>query len=210
MAEGFEPSAWPRSERRNGCDLRNNTVCDSLRFRWFVPKCAQNVPTGRARPCGPAITGRPESDTPAARTARPLRQASRRVLCREAGGPGVNLSITTDDLCLDRHGGRVQRAHPTPHLKVHPQHRTVGQPAMPSARRCAHWTTPIGVGAAPVSRSYIDRRRAATPSSLSLKLLTNNAVMRARLKAALANILTPPCSAGHATEKKPRAALGRR
>jgi hypothetical protein len=45
---------------------------------------------------------------------------------------------------------------------------------VPSARRCAHWTIPIGVAAAPVSRSYIDRRRAATPSSLSLKLLTNN------------------------------------
>ena len=97
-----------------------------------------------------------------------------KVLCREASGPGVNLSITTDDLRLDRHGGRVERAHPTPPLKVHPQHRTVGEPVVPSARRCAHWTIPIGVAAAPVSRSYIDRRRAATPSSLSLKLLTNN------------------------------------
>src|SRR5271165_4420145 len=64
------------------------------------------------------------------------------VLCREAGGPGVNVSITTDDLCLDRHGGRVKRAHPTPHLKVHPQHRTVGKPVMPSAHRCAHWSLP--------------------------------------------------------------------
>ena len=47
VAEGFEPSACPRSERRNGCDLRNNMVCDSPGLAWFVPKCAQNVPTGR-------------------------------------------------------------------------------------------------------------------------------------------------------------------
>jgi hypothetical protein len=45
-AEGVEPSLCPRSGRRNGCDLRNNMSCDSLRFPWFVPKCAQNVPTG--------------------------------------------------------------------------------------------------------------------------------------------------------------------
>src|SRR6201988_1217941 len=65
-----------------------------------------------------------------------------RLLCREAGGPGVDFSITTDDLCLDRHGGRVEGAHPPPPLKVHPQHRTVGKPVMPSAHRCAHLATP--------------------------------------------------------------------
>lgn len=64
------------------------------------------------------------------------------VLCREAGGPGVNLSITTDDLCLDRHGGRVERAYPTSHLKVDPQHRAVGEPVMPSAHPCAHRPLP--------------------------------------------------------------------
>jgi hypothetical protein len=53
-AEGFEPSAWPRSERRNGYDLRNNIMNNSLGFRSFVPKCAQNVPTARTRPCGPS------------------------------------------------------------------------------------------------------------------------------------------------------------
>jgi acyl-CoA synthetase (AMP-forming)/AMP-acid ligase II len=74
--------------------------------------------------------------------ARPAKPNAEGVLCREVGGPGVNLSITTDDLCLDRHGGRVERAHPTPHLKVHPQHRTVGQPIMPSAHCCAHWPVP--------------------------------------------------------------------
>jgi hypothetical protein len=90
--------------------------------------------------------------------------AREKVLCREAGGPGVNLSITTDDLCLDRHGGRVERAHPTPHLKVHPQHRTVGQPVMPSAHLCAaHWPLP-SVAAAPVSRPHRDR----TPSTRKL------------------------------------------
>jgi hypothetical protein len=45
VAEGFEPSACPRSERRNACDLRNNIICDSLGFPRFVPKCAQNVPS---------------------------------------------------------------------------------------------------------------------------------------------------------------------
>src|SRR5271166_6600509 len=44
-AEGLEPFACPRSERRNGCDLQNNIGCDSLGLPWFVPKCAQNVPT---------------------------------------------------------------------------------------------------------------------------------------------------------------------
>jgi hypothetical protein len=53
VAEGFEPSACPRSGRRNGCDLRNNIACDSLGLLWFVPKCAQNVPTGAPWPCGP-------------------------------------------------------------------------------------------------------------------------------------------------------------
>lgn len=49
MAERFEPSACPRSERRNACDLRNIIYCDSLGFPRFVPKCAQNVPTADLR-----------------------------------------------------------------------------------------------------------------------------------------------------------------
>src|ERR1700758_2913463 len=97
-----------------------------------------------------------------------------RLLCRDPRGPGADLNITTDDLSLDRHGRRIERAHPTPVLEVHPQHRTVGEPVMASAHRRAHWPPPIGVAASPVSRSYRDRRHAATPSSLNLKLLTNN------------------------------------
>ena len=44
VAEGFEPSACPRSKRHNGFELQNNIQCDSLRLPWFVPRCAQNVP----------------------------------------------------------------------------------------------------------------------------------------------------------------------
>ena len=55
VAAGFEPSAWPRSERRNGYDPRNNIGCNSLGFRSFVPKCAQNVPTARTRPVRPQL-----------------------------------------------------------------------------------------------------------------------------------------------------------
>ena len=47
VAEGFEPSAFPRSRRRNGADLRNDITSNSLALPRFVPKCAQNMPTAR-------------------------------------------------------------------------------------------------------------------------------------------------------------------
>jgi hypothetical protein len=129
----WTPSATPMFAFRLVHSQRPHRVCARLGFG------ALDSLTGPAPdPLSPGTACSSLGGPPPWR-AIPTKPNAEGVLCREAGGPGVNLGMTTDDLCLDRHGGHLERAHPTPHLKVHPQHPTVGQPVMPTAHRNAHW-----------------------------------------------------------------------
>src|SRR3984957_5909090 len=82
MSRTHTPPPPLSSEGYTGCDLRNNISCDSLGLLCFVPKCAQNVPTG-AGVVGPANTVRRYSVLPRRRATSARLNA---VQTEQAGG----------------------------------------------------------------------------------------------------------------------------